>query len=306
MSSSFTALDVTKPDTSTQTMAQADASILANQIALIAASILGEAPSYLYSQVVGTGISDRPQYEYWKNGVFWFRRTNTWGTTGGNKYNNTGTTLEYSSDSGSTWATVATETRTFDSGGALTATTGGGGFATRLEMLWGKFFTLLDTVTAHAALTGTGAHGLGTMSTQSAAAVAITGGTIKATPQGTSTAADCSIDHSISAREIHSAVAFVTTTMNLDLSTASSFSTTATGTGAQALTVTNPPASGVSYSFVLDLTNGGLRTWTWMTGIKWAGGAAPTLTSSGRDILTFWTRDGGTTWNGALFGKAMA
>jgi hypothetical protein len=32
--------------------------------------------------------------------------------------------------------------------------------------------------------------------------------------------------------------------------------------------------------------------------VKWPGGTAPTLTSSGVDMLTFTTYDGGTTWFG--------
>jgi hypothetical protein len=39
-------------------------------------------------------------------------------------------------------------------------------------------------------------------------------------------------------------------------------------------------------------------TITWPGSVKWAGGA-PTLTASGTDILTFRTRDGGTTWYGS-------
>lgn len=62
-------------------------------------------------------------------------------------------------------------------------------------------------------------------------------------------------------------------------------------------TVTNVPASG-AYSFILELTNGGTGTQTWMTGTKWPGGTAPTLAASGVDVLGFITDDGGTTWRG--------
>lgn len=70
-----------------------------------------------------------------------------------------------------------------------------------------------------------------------------------------------------------------------------------TATGALTWTVTNVPASG-AFSFLLELTNGGTGAQTWMSGIKWPGGTAPTLTASGVDVLGFITDDGGTTWRG--------
>jgi hypothetical protein len=66
------------------------------------------------------------------------------------------------------------------------------------------------------------------------------------------------------------------------------------------LTVSNIPASGTSYSFCLVLTNGGSAVVTWFSGVKWAGGAAPTLTTSGRDRVFFMTEDGGTTWDATI------
>lgn len=75
-----------------------------------------------------------------------------------------------------------------------------------------------------------------------------------------------------------------------------------TATGALTWTVTNVPASR-AYSFILELTNGGTGTQTWFSGIKWPGGTAPTLTTSGVDVLGFITDDGGTTWRGVQLMK---
>jgi hypothetical protein len=75
-----------------------------------------------------------------------------------------------------------------------------------------------------------------------------------------------------------------------------------TATGALTWTVTNVPATR-SYSFLLELTNGGTGAQTWMSGIKWPGGTAPTLTTSGVDVLGFITDDGGTTWRGVQLMK---
>lgn len=71
-------------------------------------------------------------------------------------------------------------------------------------------------------------------------------------------------------------------------------------------TISNAAASGLVNSFILQLTNGGSATVNWFSGVKWAGGTAPTLTASGYDDLGFFTIDGGTTWQGFVLGKAMA
>ena len=66
---------------------------------------------------------------------------------------------------------------------------------------------------------------------------------------------------------------------------------------------TNGPASGLAQSIVLLLTNGGLRTWTWPATVRWASGVAPVLTSSGVDVLQFFTRDAGANIHGFLASK---
>lgn len=80
---------------------------------------------------------------------------------------------------------------------------------------------------------------------------------------------------------------------------------TRTITAPTTFTVTNVGASSRLTSFILELTNGGAFSITWWAGMKWAGGVAPLLTTSGRDILGFYTVDGGVTWNGLLLGKDM-
>ena len=73
--------------------------------------------------------------------------------------------------------------------------------------------------------------------------------------------------------------------------------------------ITNALAS-QSNSLTLIVTNGGLATVTWLSGahdgggnaVDWAGGSAPTLTSSGIDALVFTTINGGTQWYGFAAG----
>ena len=87
----------------------------------------------------------------------------------------------------------------------------------------------------------------------------------------------------------------------VDLAAGNYFSRTFNATAT--ISVSNIPTSGTAQAFIFDITNAGAYTITWMTGIKWAGGVAPTLTTSGRDVLGFFTYDGGTTWTGILLGR---
>lgn len=88
----------------------------------------------------------------------------------------------------------------------------------------------------------------------------------------------------------------------IDLSTGHYFSVTMSNP--TTFSFTNPPASGVATSFVIELNNNGSAI-TWPSSIKWAGGEAPAATST-KDIYKFITTDGGTTYYGALSGGAMA
>ena len=74
-------------------------------------------------------------------------------------------------------------------------------------------------------------------------------------------------------------------------------------------TFSNPIASDDCSSFTLILTQdgSGSRAVTWPGAVDWAGGTAPTLTTTaaGKDIFTFLTVDAGTTWYGFTAGQAM-
>jgi hypothetical protein len=104
-----------------------------------------------------------------------------------------------------------------------------------------------------------------------------------------------------SLREDYDALSGTNPTCNVN--TAAAFSLTMSGNTTFSFT---SPASGYSTGFVLQLTgNGG--TVTWPSSVDWAGGTAPDAPASGEtDLLVFWTRDGGTTWYGALAIDAAA
>lgn len=71
------------------------------------------------------------------------------------------------------------------------------------------------------------------------------------------------------------------------------------------ITFSNVPATGDFVFVTLELTNPGAFTIAW-GGIRWPGGSPPTLTTSGVDVVTLYTRDGGTTWNAAVAMLALS
>jgi len=93
-------------------------------------------------------------------------------------------------------------------------------------------------------------------------------------------------------------------TQDIDI-TAGNVVTATVDTSANTFTFSNPSATGVSCSFTLILTNGGSQTVAWPGTVDWAAATAPTLTTSGVDVLTFMTIDAGTIWYGFAGGLAM-
>ncbi len=80
--------------------------------------------------------------------------------------------------------------------------------------------------------------------------------------------------------------------------------------GNSTFTFTNPPASGTSYSFSIEIIQDASAsgyTVTWPSSVDWPAATAPTLTAtaSAKDIFVFTTRDGGTNWYGFTAGQAL-
>ena len=92
----------------------------------------------------------------------------------------------------------------------------------------------------------------------------------------------------------------VLTTNTLDLSTGSVFELTPTSD--IQVTLNNPAASGIVSGATLLLSAVGTEyTITYDTAIEWPSGTAPTSPAVGEtDVITFNTRDGGTTYQGVL------
>ena len=90
-------------------------------------------------------------------------------------------------------------------------------------------------------------------------------------------------------------------TQDIDLTVGNVVSATV-DTSANTFTFSNPSATGRSCTFLFLVTNGGSQTVNWPASVDWVGGSAPSLTSSGLDILVFTTVDAGTIWLGLVGG----
>ena len=91
--------------------------------------------------------------------------------------------------------------------------------------------------------------------------------------------------------------------VTLDLFTANNFKRQFSSTST--ITITNAPATN-AFGFTFTMVNAGAYAITWPASIEWVGGSTPILTSSGTDVLTFFTFNGGTSYYGFVVGKNMS
>lgn len=83
--------------------------------------------------------------------------------------------------------------------------------------------------------------------------------------------------------------------LDIDCSTSNYFFKTINGNST--FTFSNVPASGVAYSFTLEITHTS-GTITWPTAVKWPADTPPALTAGKTHLFMFVTDDGGTRWRG--------
>lgn len=99
-------------------------------------------------------------------------------------------------------------------------------------------------------------------------------------------------------RETSSSPTISANTLTLDLSIATLFNVSL-NSNITTLTLTNVATSTKVSTFTLVFTaDGTARSVTWPVSFNWPDGVAPTLTSTlnKKDVFTFFTSDGGTTW----------
>jgi len=91
--------------------------------------------------------------------------------------------------------------------------------------------------------------------------------------------------------------------VTLDLTTANNFRRQFNATST--ITFSNAPSTN-AFGFTFTMINAGTYSITWPVSVDWIGGTAPILTSTGTDVLTFFTFNGGTTYYGFVVGKNMS
>ena len=91
-------------------------------------------------------------------------------------------------------------------------------------------------------------------------------------------------------------------TKTLDLSTGTTFSFTPSGS--TTVSFTNPPATGIALGFSVEIV-GDASVITWPSSIKWHLATAPTATAT-KELYTFVTTDGGTTYYGKKAAEGIA
>lgn len=105
--------------------------------------------------------------------------------------------------------------------------------------------------------------------------------------------------------EVSSATTISAGVLALNLNTAAVFTVTLNA-NITSITLSNVQASGRASSFVIMFTaDGTTRSVTWPASFYWPNNAPPTLTSTNgkKDVFTFFTTDGGTTWEAFISGQ---
>jgi len=143
-----------------------------------------------------------------------------------------------------------------------------------------------------------------------------TGGSVDLSYAGTTRFATTSVGADVtgeliadSYNETYAAVTSTSNATTVNCEAGNSFSHTLTEN--TTFTFSNPPASGTSYTFSIEIIQDASASGyavTWPASVDWPAATAPTLTAtaSAKDIFVFTTRDGGTTFYGFTAGQALA
>lgn len=136
---------------------------------------------------------------------------------------------------------------------------------------------------------------------------AVTTGKIASTIVIESLSAEIINTKSSSTKAVDLGLSYDTYNSTINVATGGYFISNTTDATTWTFTGTQYIANSNSVGFILELTSGGgntstAYTQTWPASVKWPSETAPTLTQGETftDVLVFLTRDGGTTWRGAL------
>lgn len=277
----YTAFDNTKP-ASSQAANAVPGSANTNDIALWYDIVMGAVPGFAFS--VSGGTAEEPTTIYFKNGATWIRGSITW-TSG----NITQITWDVSTDTGSTWiggSGICQQQFSYDgTTGALATTTNAGGMLSMVAYLIGKMKGMKTTYDAHVAATGASVHGLGTIATQAANSVALTGGTVNGTTVGLSTAAEGLFTRACEQYNTYAPGSGAGVTVDWAKGGSS-----ITNSGTNTLTFSNVPSSRIA-THALYVTN--LNNTTFPGAVNWGVNGKPSI--NGAALVSMATFDGGTT-----------
>ena len=107
--------------------------------------------------------------------------------------------------------------------------------------------------------------------------------------------------------EVSAIASISSNTLTLDLNSAAVFNVSLND-NINTLTLSNVQSSGRASSFVLILVaDGNTRSVIWPTSFIWPNNTAPILTSTNgkKDVFTFFTVDGGSTWQAFISGQNL-
>jgi hypothetical protein len=272
----YTALDTTKPVISNSRSSDL-AAMNGNQLAVRDGIVMGRIPGFTLS--VSGGTAEEPQYRVWTKSAEKLRATYTYSSG-----YVTQVVWEWSNDTGGTYSAIATETVTYDGSNNQTA----GNNSSLLSWLYewiGKLKALRTAYNAHVAATGTAVHGLGSISTQAANSVAITGGSVNGAAVGTTTPAEGLFTRA--AEQYNTYTPGSGAAQALDWAKGGS---SLTNNGANTVSFSNVPASRVAthalYCSVFNST-------TFPAAVTWGLGGKPSI--AGKALVSLVTLDGGTT-----------
>jgi len=309
----YTDFDSAQPDGSVDAGAATIADIQNNQSALrdviLSAGIFKD---YAYAQSGGT--AERPASITLTKGTYIVRLTLTWADVGGGRYNITAINAERSVNGGGAWDSIKNPISfTYDAGGNLTATSGGGGFFAKFMQLWGNLTKAISDLAAHIAATGTSVHGLASMATQANTNVNIDGGSIDGAAIGQTSRAAADVTRIRESFISYGQVgAGGTVTMQVNLGSHFWFQAPTNEADVFTVAISGAPANNISQTIMFELYDGrrsaDLKI-TWPTSFKWIGGTRPpdnSFENSGTNLFSATTRDGGATWDVIHLGKREA
>jgi hypothetical protein len=290
----YTNFDSANPS-GTQTPTAYAVSDLDNLKALRDAILTGRVGGFVMSRTTGTGPdAARPQYITWTNGALAFRSNATWGGTG--NWQITSIAWEYTADSGGEWKSLGTaQANTYDGSNNITSTTNSGGVFTLFIEVWTKLLKLMyDFYTGHAGTAVGSAHsGVGTIASQAANSVALTGGTMSGVAIDNSNVGETTPALGRFVRVKEKYVDLGTTSPTLDWNAGSCFKYAPGSGSTTTITHSNKPGAN-QYQGVMIMAVGWGSVTSLTHGITWVGGTPTFKTGTGVDWIGVWCADNGT------------